>query len=440
MAISFKGGIRLKGYNSAAICESRPIMPCPEHIYPLTDSFGVTYTPVVKAGDKIKLGQKIAEADNGVYSPLHSSVSGSVKAIEDHVVESGESVRSVIIENDRLYDPIEAHGISDDYTLFSPKRLTDIICELGADGFSKESILAQIRDLDGRAPKFLVINAVESEPYSAAVYRRIVENTEDVINGIHILQYILGAKNASVGVQAKKREAVNALMGASRYDESINIIQLGSKYPQEDTRLFIKAVTGRSAPIGKRPTDIGCVIADIETVYNISRVLKTGMPVTDRIITVAGESLSSPDNMIVPFGVPISFLIGQLFSLKADPDKTIVGSPMTGTLLDSTDVPTTKTTSAVYTKQSSVPKKNTNKSCIHCGHCVSHCPMRLMPFRLSNASLSYRPSVAMKYHILSCIQCGTCTYVCPAGRNLADEIGSMRQTVLSIYGKEKTNE
>ncbi len=440
MAISFKGGIRLKGGNSAAICEARPIMPCPEHIYPLTDSLGVTYTPIVKAGDKVKLGQKIAEADNGIYSPVHSSISGVVKSIEDHEVESGERVKSVIIENDRLYEPVEANGITNDYTLFSPKRLTDIICELGADGLSHESILAQIRDLDGRTPKFLIINAVESEPYSAALYRRTVENTEDVINGIHILQYILGVKKASVGVEAKKRDAVNALMGAARYDESIDIIKLSSKYPQEDTRLFIKAITGRSAPVGNRPTDLGCVIVDIETVYNISRVLKTGMPVTERIITVAGNALSSPDNMFVPFGVPVSFLIGQAFSRKSDPDNIIMGSSMLGTLLDSPDAPTTKTTSAVYTKQNAIVERNASKNCIHCGRCVSHCPMRLMPFRLSNASLSYRPSTAMKYHILSCIQCGTCTYVCPVGRNLTDEIGSMRQTVLAIYGKEKNNE
>ncbi|MDO5398562.1 MAG: RnfABCDGE type electron transport complex subunit C [bacterium] len=440
MSVSFSGGIPLRAIrDKVRTFESKPVMSCPKHYYPLAGKNGIIYTPLVKAGDTVALGQKIAHTADSWELPLHSSVSGSVIGIEDYPAVSG-SVKTIVISNDELYTPIDNPGIISDYKNADKK---DIIIALQNSGIADmnggeflcgEALLSQ-------PPKYLIVNAVDSEPYTAAASRRIAENAEEVIEGIRILQYLIGIKTVYIAVESNFSDGINAVTGAVRYDETLNIIKVKPKYPQQNKHMLVKAVAGRNIPYAKTPSDVGCMVTTPEVLYHISRTLKTGIPVTEQIVTVAGNALSSPENFRVPFGVPISFLISETNTLSEVPDRIIVNGIMNGEAQTSADTVTAKDIHSIQLfKNSEKLSPVKQKKCIHCGLCVSHCPARLVPFMINKASLDYKPGKAMKYHILDCIRCGTCSYVCPSCIPLSKNIGDMMDSIQRLYRKEYTNE
>lgn len=444
MSVSFSGGIRLRTiHDKVRSFESKPVMSCPKHYYPLAGKNGIVYTPLVKAGDTVALGQRIAYTADSWELPLHSSVSGKVIGIEDCATFSGTS-KAIVISNDELYTPIENPVIISDYKNTDKK---DIIVALQNSGIADmnggEFICGEA--LLSHSPKYLIVNAVDGEPYTAAASRRIVENAEDIIEGIHILQYLVGAKTVYIAVESDFSEGINTVTGAIRYDESLNIIKVKPKYPQKDEHMLVKAAAGRIIPKGGMPSYVGCMVTTPEVLYHISRTLRTGLPVTEQMVTIAGSGLSSPENFRVPFGAPVSFLISETNTLSEVPERIIINGLMTGVSQLSADTVTTKEISSVQIFKAAGKKKLRfspveQKKCIHCGFCVSHCPAGLVPFRINKASLDYKPSKALKYNILDCIRCGTCSYVCPSGIPLAESIGDMADSIQRLHGKENTNE
>lgn len=442
MSVSFSGGIRLRAIrDKVRTFESKPVMSCPKHYYPLVGKNGIIYTPLVKAGDTVATGQKIAYSNDSWELPLHSSVSGRVLGIEDYTTASGTS-KAIVISNDELYTPINNPVIISDYKNTDKK---DIIIALQNSGIAdmKGGEFLCGDALFSLPPKYLIVNAVDSEPYTASASRRIAENAEDIIEGIRILQYLIGIKTVYIAVESNFSDGINAVTGAVRYDESLNIITVKPKYPQQDERMLVKAVAGRNIPYDKTPSDVGCMVTTPEVLYHISRVLKTGMPVTEQIVTLAGNALSSPENFRVPFGTPISFLISETNTLSEVPERIIINGLMNGEAQISTDTVTTKDVSSVQIFKDSKKlcfSPVEQKKCVHCGLCVSHCPARLVPFRINKLSLDYKPDKAMKYHILDCIRCGTCSYVCPSGIPLAENISDMADSIQRLYRKEDSNE
>lgn len=442
MSVSFSGGIHLSAMrDKVRTFESRPIMSCPKLYYPLTGKNGIVYTPLVKPGDTVALGQKIAHTDDSWELPLHSSVSGRVLEIEDYIAASGTS-KAIVISNDELYTPIDNPVIISDYRSIDKK---DIIIALQNSG---------IADMDGGEficgeallsipPKYLIVNAIDGEPYTAAASRRIAENMTEVIEGIRILQYLIGIKTVYIAIESDFGEGINAVTGAIRYDESINIIKVKPKYPQKSTHMLVKAVLGKNIPHGKTPFDIGCMVITPEVLYNISRTIRTGMPVTEQLITLAGNAFSSPENLRVPFGVPISFLISESNALRELPERIIVNGLMNGEAQASAETVITKDISSVQVFKSSKKlcfSPIEQKKCIHCGLCVTHCPARLVPFRINKLSLEYKMDKAIKYHVSDCIRCGTCSYVCPSGIPLAENIGNMADSAQKFYRKGDSDE
>lgn len=435
MAVSFKGGKHVKDYKITASCEARPLMPCQEHIYPVIQHIGAPNVPIVKVGDEVKVGQKIADSDAFMSSPIHSSVSGKVTAIKKHVHPSGNMVEAIFVENDSLYTPIDNPNIIEDYTKLEPAELIKIIREAGIVGMGGAGFPTHIKLAPKTTPKYLIVNGAECEPYITTDHRRMVENAEDIVDGIHIVMHILGVKSAYIGIENNKRKCMEALRKASRYDESINIISMKTKYPQGAEKVLVKTITGRSIPVGMLPADVGCVVINVETVYNISKTIRTGMPMTESLVTVSGDAINEPDNFIVPFGVPISFLIEQAKGFKCEPKKIIMGGPMTGTAQYTLDVPGIKTTSAILAFANPPQIYDEESPCIRCGRCVEMCPMNLMPNKLSKAALDEDVEKALKYNILDCMQCGVCSYVCPSKKNLLANIRNIRPAAMAEVRK-----
>lgn len=439
MAVSFKGGRHVKDNKITASREAKPIASCKEHIYPLVQHIGVPADPIVNVGDEVKVGQKIADNDAFMSVPIHSSVSGKVTAIKEHVHPSGAMVKSIFIENDELYTPIENPKKIDDYTALEPAELIKIIRDSGIVGMGGAGFPTHVKLSPKEAPKYLIINAAECEPYITSDHRRMLENADEIIDGIHIVMHILGLKNAYIGIENNKPDCIDSLRKASRYDESINIVPMKTKYPQGAEKVLVKTITGKSIPIAKIPADIGCIVINLDTIYNISRSVRTGMPMTERIVTVSGDAISEPDNFIVPFGVPISFIIEAAKGFKAEPKKVIIGGPMTGVSQFNLDAPTVKTSSAILAFENPPHVYDKDMPCIRCGRCVTHCPMQLMPFKLSKAALNNDVDTAMRYNVLDCMQCGVCSYVCPSKTNMMANIKNIRPAAITAYRKEHGN-
>lgn len=445
MSVSFSGGIKIRiGRDKVRDFESKPLMMCPKHYYPLTGKNGISYKPLVQTGDTVLLGQQIASTADSWELPMHSSVSGKVIGIEDCPSPAG-TVKAIVIDNDELYKPIDSPATIPDYENADKRDIILALQNAGiADLCGGEFLCGEA--LLSAAPKYLIVNAVDGEPYTAAASRRLAENADDIIEGIRALMDLLGVKNAYIAVESNFSDGISAAAGAVRYDEKINIITVKSKYPQHDERMLIKAVLGKSLPRGKSPYEFGSIVTTPEVLYHINKVLKTGMPVTEQIVSISGSAFSSPENFRVPFGVPISFLISETHTLSEVPERIIVNGPMKGSSLSSAETVTTKEISSVQVFKAPHSRSkirftpSEHGSCIRCGRCVTHCPAQLIPFRISDASLDYRPSKAMKYHALDCIQCGTCSYVCPSAIPLAENIASIADSIKRLHKEDTMDE
>lgn len=442
MSVSFRGGIKIR-FNGDKIrsLDSKPVMPCSKLYFPLTSRSGVSYVPVVKIGDSVSLGQRIAFSADNWELPMHSSVSGTVEEITECPSPVGK-VKTIVIRNDELYTPIDTKLPTDDYTSITKEQLIEILQNSGVAELPTGDFLCGDA-LISLPPKYLIVNAAEGEPYTAAASRRIAENADDIIEGCKIVQHLLGIKTIYLAIESDFREGIDAVAGAIRFNQSMNIITIKPKYPQKRDEMLVKAVLGQAIPRGKLPIDIGCLIISPEVLYHISNVVKTGMPVTEVMVSIGGNVLSSADNYRASLGTPISALTAQTDSAADDPNKIIVNSLVNGEELPSKDVPLTKDISSVIllsesSKKAKIPPPPTqSKTCIHCGKCVIHCPAGLLPFKISSASINYKPSKAMKYSSLDCLSCGICSYVCPSGIPLAENIASINDTIERLYSKEE---
>ncbi len=438
MSLSFSGGLHIRNFKKP-VCsfETKPLMPCREHIYPVTQHIGAPLKVLVKPGDTVKVGEKIADAEEYTAVPVHSSVSGTVTKIEKHIHPSGSIIESVFVENDMLYTPIDGAEPIKIIDSRSKRELLWIIREAGIVGLGGAGFPAHIKLDTDKKIKFLIINGAECEPYITADHRRMVENTDDVIFGIKVVMKILGLDTSYIGIETNKRECIDLMKQHLRYDKSVNIMPLKPKYPQGAEKMLIKAITGKSVPSGGLPADVGAVVFNVETVYEIGHVFKTGMPLTERIVTVSGDAVKEPSNFRVPLGVPISFLFESAGGFVKEPQKIVMGGPMMGAAQYSTDVPVVKTTSSVLAFSKADRAYNAEAPCIRCGKCVSHCPMHLMPNMLSTFAAKNDADSAEKYHILDCMQCGMCSYVCPARKNPLGAIRIMRPIVMKNIRSRK---
>lgn len=387
-------------------------------VFPLSQHIGAPAQPCVKVDDEVKAGQKIGEASGFVSANIHSSVSGKVIAIEPKLHSNGTLVNSVIIENDRNYTSVD--GIrGNDYKKLSSAEIIDIVREAGIVGMGGATFPTHVKLSPPKDKKieYAIINGAECEPYLTSDHRAMLETPDDIILGLKIIMKIFGLKTGYIAVESNKPDAISVMKEyASKETEcEIKVITLQTKYPQGSEKHLIYAVTGRRVPRGKLPMDVGAVVDNIDTCAAIARAVSQGLPLTQRIVTVSGDCVSNPSNYRVKIGTPVSYLLEKAGGLLAEPKKVIMGGPMMGTALSSTDVPVIKGTSGILAfSEKNTEKVYSEESCLRCGRCVKACPMKLLPNMLKLYSIADNFEMLEKYNAAECIECGSCSYVCPA--------------------------
>ena len=436
---SFKGGVHplQKIHHGKALTDKRAIERCsvPEEIVlPLSQHIGAPSQPIVCVGDVVDLGQLIAQAGGYVSVPCFSSVSGVVKAIEPRPHILGSSCMSIVITND--FEDRLSHNINSAGSLesLSSCDIINIIKDAGIVGMGGAAFPTHVK-LSPPPEKTIdtvIVNGAECEPYLTADHRIMLEHPQEVVFGLKAAMKALDVKKAYIGIENNKTDAMDAISKA--IDEpSIRVAALKVKYPQGAEKQLIEAITKRQVPSCGLPMDVGVVVINAGTAYQIALAIKKGLPLYERVVTVTG-SVNRPSNLLVRLGTPIHHIISQVGGFSGKIEKVIAGGPMMGISQHCLDASVIKGTSGILALDEGMARPAEESACIRCGKCVYVCPIGLLPYLLSDYGEFDRPDDAEKWHVADCIECGCCSYICPANRHLVQGI---RLAKAEILGKRR---
>ncbi len=436
--LTFKGGIHPDdGKRFSKDQPIRRLLPEGELVYPLSQHIGAPANPLVKKGDRVLKGQMIAAASGYVSAPVHASVSGTVKGLEQRFSPSGTKTECIVIENDGSYEEIRYETVKP-LSEMTRGEILDRIGESGIVGMGGAGFPTRVK-LSPKEPEkidHIIANCAECEPYITADYRRMLENTEELISGMRVVLSLFPNAKGIFAVEDNKKDCIEKLRSAVSDEPRMSVERLVAKYPQGAERQLIYAVTKRAVNSSMLPADVGCIVDNVETLINIHYAVAEGRALTERVVTVSGDDIAAPGNFLVPLGISHEELIKAACGFIVPPRKLISGGPMMGFAMVTADAPVTKTSSALLAFKEDAVAKAQETACINCARCVEVCPSRIIPSRLADLALRHDEDGFVAMNGLECVECGSCSYVCPAKRPLKQAIGSMRRTALANKRKK----
>ena len=412
-------------------------------VFPMGQHIGAPATPIVKKGDKVKVGTKIGEAGGFVSAPIHSSVSGTVLKVDTVVDASGYSKPAVYItvEGDEWEESIdrspELVHIDKVYEL-TAKDIIEKIKNAGIVGMGGACFPTHVKlsPPPGSTPTCVIINAVECEPYLTADHRLMLEKPDEILEGVALLMKAVNVNQAYIGIENNKPDAIKLMSEKAKVYHrfaNIEVVPLKVKYPQGGEKQLIDAVINRQVPAPPAlPVSVGAILQNVGTAYAVYEAVMKNKPLFERIVTVTGKSVKSPGNFLVRMGTPMSQLIDACGGLPEDTGKVIGGGPMMGKALMNTEVPICKGSSGVLIMRDSESKRAAVQPCIRCAKCVNACPMGLEPFLLSKLAEAENWERSEAEDVTSCIECGSCQFTCPSHRPLLDLVRLGKSTVMGI--------
>lgn len=435
---TFKGGAHpYDGKKMSRECPIEILNPGNTLVYPLSQHIGAMAKPLVKAGDRVLVGQKIAEKGGFISANIHSSVSGTVKAIEKRLVATGGMVDSIIVENDGMYE--EAAPIfSGNPDELSKDEIIKIIEEAGIVGMGGAGFPTNVKLSPKNADIIdsIIVNGAECEPYLTSDYRRMVEQTDKLVKGLKIVLKIFPDAKGYFGIEDNKPEAIEALLKATENEDRIEVVPLKTKYPQGGERSMIYAVTGRKINSKMLPADVGCIVHNVDTIYAIYNAVYNGKPLIERIVTITGDAVRTPKNFQVRIGTSFRKLIDAAGGFTTEPEKIISGGPMMGFSFFNIDVPVVKGSSSLLAFIKDDVSHEEPSACIRCGRCAAACPEHLLPMKLAALAGQNEPEEFKKLGGMECVECGCCSYVCPAKRQVTQSVRSMKKLIIASARKK----
>ena len=434
---TFKGGVH--PYDGKELSKDVPIkelFPEGDMVFPLSQHIGAPAVPVVAKGDHVLAGQLIAEAGGFISANIHSSVSGTVKAIEPRTLATGGKCNSIIIENDGKYEEVE----------YFPKKLEELtrdeirervkaagVVGMGGAGFPTN---VKLTPKNPEAIDYIIVNGAECEPYLTSDYRRVLEESDKLVSGLKVALSLFDHAHGIIGIEDNKPEAIAAMQKAVAGESNMEVKVLKTKYPQGGERSLIYATTGRSINSSMLPADAGCIVHNVDTIYSIHMAVIEGKPLTKRIVTVTGDGVKNPGNFYVWLGMNYRQLLDAAGGPVGEPEKYISGGPMMGFAMYSLDVPVVKGSSSLLVMKEDIVSKLETSACIRCGRCGEGCPSHLLPAKLAGFASRNNEAGFLKFDGMECVECGSCSFVCPAKRPLTQQIKSMRRTIMANRRKK----
>ena len=431
--------VRLSGYNGGVhpeenkeLAENLPLKKFPEPetvVIPLSMHVGKPAVPVVKAGDTVKLGQKIAEADGFVSSNIHSSVSGTVVAVEPRKHPNRGMVESIVIRSDGKNTPDESVRPNKPLEELSPEAIVDIVKEKGITGMGGAGFPTFIKLKPGKPIDTVLLNGCECEPYLTADHRVLLEYADDVIYGLKAIMKAVDAPKGIIVIEDNKPDAIALLQSRTEGIDNIEVQTVRTKYPQGAEKTLIKNVLKRLVPSGGLPADVGTVVDNVSTAVAISDAIQKGMPLVERAVSVTGEHIANPGNYMVKIGTSVKALIDYCGGITGEDVTVKMGGPMMGFPLTDEEVPVIKGTNGVIAIDTDHTKE---EECIKCGRCVDVCPMELAPLNFAKYVKEGNAQALMDNHIRDCFECGCCQYICSSKIPLVERIRTGKKMIMEV--------
>lgn len=443
MLHQFFGGVRPVEHKDLTEHKvAAPLAQAPAQVViPMSMHTGNPCAPVVAVGDTVKVGQLIGEP-HGMGAAIHASVSGTVTAVEPRPYGGGGMMLSVVIDNDFQDTPQPGGKRRDSAAGVSGNEIISAVKDAGVTGMGGAGFPTHVK-LSGAMGKVdtLIINGSECEPYITADHRLMLERGEAVMGGTRLLAKAVGAKKAVIAIEANKPDAIEHLRSLVGGEGDVHIQALRTRYPQGAEKQLIQMITGRQVPSGKLPVDVQCLVCNVASAAAVWEAVMEGKPLTRRRVTLTGEALKEPMNLIVPIGTPVSWLIKLAGGFQQEPDRVLLGGPMMGVPLYDLDVPVMKSTNCILClAPDEVARPDQAQACIRCGKCVAVCPIKLAPLFIRMNADRRRWEAAEALHVMDCIECGCCNYICPAGLPLVQTFRTAKEAIRAeVAGKKEVS-
>ena len=434
------GGIHPEENKIAAEMPTQVAALPKQAIFPLSQHIGAPTKPVVKKGDKVKVGTLIAEAGGFVSAPIYSSVSGTVFKVDTAIDATGYRVPAIIInvEGDEWEENIDRSDsleTLDAHPELTPEEIVERIKVAGVTGMGGAGFPTFIKLCPPPTAKAecVIINAVECEPYITSDYRLMMEHADEILVGLELLMKAAKVDKGYIGIETNKPQAIELLTQKTSGNPKIEVVPLKQRYPQGGEKQLVDAVIRRQVPAPPAiPVNVGAIVQNVGTAFAVYQAVMKRKPLFERYTTVTGKRLSNPGNFLVRMGTPMKELIDACGGMPEGNNKLLAGGPMMGKALTSVDVPVCKGTNSVTVISEDEAMRKSPQPCIRCAKCVSVCPMGLEPFLLATASSMHNWEKVEAEGITSCIECGSCQFTCPSHRPILDNIRLGKSTVMGI--------
>jgi electron transport complex protein RnfC len=408
----------------------------------MSQHIGAPAKPVVKKGDKVKVGTLIAEAGGFVSAHIYSSVSGTVLKVDNAINASGyqQPAITITVEGDEWEDSIDRSDkleTLESHPEFTPEEIVNKIKKAGVVGMGGACFPTHIKlcpPPDAKA-ECVIINGVECEPYITSDYRLMIERSDELIEGVKILMAGAKVDKGYIGIENNKPAAIELLTRKLKEKNitNIEVVPLAKKYPQGGEKQLVDAVIGRQVPAPPAiPVNVGAIVQNAGTAVAVYEAVMKNKPLFERYTTVTGKKLKKPSNFLVRMGTTFGELIDLCGGLPEGDNKILAGGPMMGKAVNSLDVPVGKGQNSITILTNEDAHRKAAQPCIRCAKCVSVCPMGLEPYLLAKGSELNKWELLENEMVTSCIECGSCQFTCPAHRPLLDNIRLGKQTVMGI--------
>lgn len=422
---SFRGGIHPPEWKHLSENKAIQELPLPEKvIIPVQQHIGAPAEPIVQKGDQVKKGQPIAKAEKFVSIPAHSSVSGTVSSIEKRPHPLGVNLLSIEIERDEKDEWIDTVKHNSNYMDMTVDQMKNAIQNAGIAGMGGAAFPTHVKlsPPPEKPINVVILNGVECEPFLTSDHRLMLEKPDEILDGLKIIMKILDVKQAIIGIEKNKPDAIRLLRIKCDKLDGISVLPLAVKYPQGAEKQLIKAALNREVPSGGLPMDVGCLVHNVGTAVAIYEAVSSNKPLIERIVTVTGPGIKSPNNLRVRIGTPFQNLIDFCGGLTDSAGKIINGGPLMGISQVTPEVPVIKGTSGILILNRKQGNLKPEQPCIGCARCVEICPMNLIPSTLASFAEHNKIENSVNWGLLDCIECGSCSFICPSKRNLIQYI------------------